>query len=201
MAHYRMFLHEFWTDHRLLKLSTQKRTKEILVINYVVTGPLACKDINISGIYYIDLGSFEAYCGLSHEEIFDILTFLNVKLSDILEYDFQNKIIFIKKFFIEQAGYKPGLSIIPDLIKNYQSTKDIVPHFWKEFSEKNSTSLRSLLDKVQHPNPTVSSAKSLNEDEKNKQVNFLINLLDLKDSALPAIKFSDKNCYEQISLF
>lgn len=132
-AKYRKLIKRFWTDPRIQKLLIEQRFDEVMIIIYSITGAEACTYINLSGIYEIHRSSYENILHLGHNRVNDALHHINEKASDLMEYDFDNHVVFVKNFYKHNSSYKSDVSA---LIEDFDETFCKAPEFWAEFGQR-----------------------------------------------------------------
>lgn len=170
MAKYRKLIKRFWTDPRVRELLKKEKFDEILILIYSITGPEACSYTNLSGIYEIHRSNYENSLNLSHDRVNDALKYINQNVADLMEYDFERHMVFVKSFYKHNSAYKTGIGT---LIEDFNETYHKAPEFWSEFGEKYRERLGKIL-------PIL-----IDKD----QQQFLLKLFDLKDQK-PAPSFA-----------
>lgn len=172
-----MLRNTFWTDPRIVQMGIEERVDEIAVAVMSITGIMANRDEAISGIYEIHREGFSKH-GLNERRATQALNYFNSQQPEFLEYDFQNHILNIKKFFKYQTNYKPGVKVISGLMNGFKETFQKVPRMWEEFSERNNDQIRGLLPKLAEAKEESFAGKVSRKD----QVKFIEELADLKNN-------------------
>ena len=137
MAKYRKLVRDFWVDPRVRTMNIEQK----MFFAYAITGNEACINTNISGIYEVYRGSFEQILGIDGKDLNNIIDFFNNKLSDLLEYDVQSHMMYVKSFFKYNSHYKSNVSAIMD---DFDLTFHKAPKFWAEFGEINRPKLSKI---------------------------------------------------------
>jgi len=167
MAEYRKLSFRFWTDPRVHSLDVYQK----IILSYCITGIHPCKFTNVSGIYEMPRGSLCDAVRLDIKQVAEALEFFNQERPDLLEYDSENHMVFVKSFFKHNSKYRKDIS---GLMDDFENTFHKTPQFWAEFGEKN----RSYICK---------HFKNITDEN---QINFLERLFNLKNeiSEIPSKK-------------
>ena len=174
-AKYRKLHKKFWSDPRVRELND----KEKLLFIYCVNGIEACSNTNSSGIYELHRSSFQNYFGWHLDDIDNILESFNRKHSDLLEYNFENHIVYVKSFFKYNGKYKTGIDA---LAADFEETYRKAPDFWRDFGQR----YRERLN------------KNFNKLENDAQL-FLCELFSLKDKPQTDIKIGKSSSKKLLS--
>lgn len=158
MAHYRKLKKTFWTDPKIRSLKAEHKFFMI----YALAGPFACSMTKISGIYEIHGSNFEDQAGFSEKEYRQIIKFFNEERPDLLEYDEENHMMYVKNFYKHNSSFK---SDVASLIEDFKDTFVKAPKFWAEFGERHRERLGEIYQ--------------VSDSEEHR--NFLDRLFNLKD--------------------
>lgn len=167
MARYRKLMPHFFEDEKTAEMTPEQK---IIVISAILGDP-ACKNTSGTGIFEIsratiaflsrlDLSFICDQMGrtekefnlqlkrpvqtpLSDEEKLLIKGYFNSEKMDLLEYDPQNHIIFIKSFFKYNSGYKSSAEAIKD---DFERTGKKSPLFWAKFASMYKTKLFKIYE-------------------------------------------------------
>lgn len=170
MAKYRKIIPRIWTDPKTRDLTD----RQFRVFTYLITGKEACTQTN-SGIYEIHRSTFQdSPFGYSLPEIDEVMNYFNEKKPELFEYDAKEHIVYVKSFYKHNGGFG-GLKA---LIEDFEDTYSKAPSFWIDFGQRYRNQLNKLADKIP-------LNEKLSESEKKQQLDFVINLVELKDSPNP----------------
>ena len=166
MADYRVLVPRFFVDERIYDMLPDEK----IVMTYLVLGMQAC-GLNEVGIYTITRGEIAFGTGIEAKRIGEILNFFNREKKQLIEYDEEHHIVFVKSFLKHNSLYLTTPDKFADAIrKDYKKTFDKCPKFWAEFAKINY-------------NKIIKALEGLGDKSKNHSANkkILQELLDLMD--------------------
>lgn len=166
---YRKLGPSFWTDPDLIDLTIEQR---IFLIYFIIGSEAVNKKNNNTGIYQISRAVFQNIpfnFDLNH--INQIIDFFNEEKPNVLEYDKESHIVFVKNFYRYNPHYGNDLSPV---MADFKKTFHKVPRFWGEFVDRYRESLSTYY-------MTIPKLNGLTDYEKQEQVNFLDRLVEISN--------------------
>lgn len=136
MSKYQPVFVNIWNDVRFTSYSPEKK----LLFLYLITNPMT----ELSGIYPIS--AKQIFCS-TDIEIDNVNNLLRNFDSEVLEYDFEKGMVFVKKYYQYNRG-KIGNPLIVNkmLVSNMHTNFHL--RFWLEFGEIYQEELETLEEKV-----------------------------------------------------
>ncbi len=139
MADFRKIVPRFFSDERTYGMTPSQK----LLMLYCVLGVWACSSTE-SGIYDLGRGTIATGANIPMDEVEKIIDFFNKEKPQLLEYDVENHIVFVKSFFKHNSD---GYLTTPEkmaaaLKKDFKVSGEKCPRFWAEFARLNHKVLK-----------------------------------------------------------